>query len=140
MLRSAAPRKSKLAVLYLRSGPDVDEKLKPSEQELMCRNYCDMNSIQISHTVHVDCGPEESLAVMQYLLRTMPPEVDTLMAATFFSFSTLLPQLAQLCLIFQCRPTCVQCLDVVGPLYRAIHAIEAKDYLLAEQRYQELIR
>lgn len=133
------PKKSKLAVLYLRQGPDVPAAMDLETQEAACRAYCAERCIPVSHAVRVHCDGEESLRVLESLLRTLPPAVDTILAARFFCYSTKLPELGRLCLAFQCRPTWLYSFDIVGPIQGAFHTLTAEDYELADQRYLELL-
>lgn len=137
---SRPPRKPKLAVIYGRVGPDIPKPMTAEMQENACRAFCAERGIPVSHSVHVNCGPEESLEYLKSLLRRLPPEVDTLIAMRFFCYSTLLQELGRLCLAFQCRPTWLYSFDIIGPIQSAFHTVTAEDYELADQRYEALLR
>ena len=133
------PRRPKLAVLYVREGRGVPPIMTAEMQESCCRGFCRDRSIPVSHSVHVQCDEEGSLAVLTSLLRTLPEEVDTLVAMRFFCYSTILPELGRLCLAFQCRPTWLFSFDIIGPIQDAFHTVTAEDIAVADQRYLELI-
>lgn len=134
------PRVPKLAVIFVREGDDLNEYPTAELQEENCRRYCRDNGFRVSHSVRVRCGPEESLEVLRYLLRTLPPEVDAIFAARFYHYSTLIPELGRLSLVFQCRRTWVYSLDIVGVMYKAFNTITGQDYDRVDQYYQELIQ
>lgn len=126
-------------MLYVREGSGVPPVMNASMQESCCREFCAIRRISVSHSVHVKCDEEGSLDVLKMLLRTLPKEVDTLIAMRFFCYSTLLPELGRLCLAFQCRPTWLFSFDIVGPIQNAFHTVTAEDLAEADQRYLELI-
>ena len=133
------PKKPKLAVIYIREGNGIPAAMDAGMQESCCRTFCSDRGIQVSHSVHVNCGPEESLDVLKTLLRTLPMEVDTLIAMRFFCYSTQLPELGRLCLAFQCRPTWLYSFDIVGPIQNSFHTVTAEDLAIADQYYRSLI-
>ena len=133
------PRKPKLAVIYTRSGPDLAPHLTPEMQERICREYCTSNHIPISHSVRITCTAAESLEVLKLLVKTLPSAVDTMLAASFLHYSSQVHELSRLCMLFQCRPTWLFSLDLVGPLYKALNVSTPEDFLLADQRYNELM-
>lgn len=134
------PKYPKKIVLYIRSDKEYEYDLSAESQEKHCRRYCNDNGYRIVRTVRVSCSSTDSLDVLRYLVRTLPDGVDTLLAARFYNYSRQLPDLAALCLIFQCRKTWVYSLDVHGPLYKQICVIKPEDFTLADQRYEALIR
>ena len=140
MLRYTVPKSPKLAVIYTRTGPDLYEGFTAEAQEMLCRRYLTQNLIPISHCLHLHCDGAESLLYMKELLYSLPPEVDTLMAARFDCYAINLPELARLSLTFQCRPTWVRSLDLNVPIWRAISTIEPQDFELAEKRYEAFIQ
>lgn len=134
------PKKPKLAVIYVREGPQIRQSLSAEVQEEMCRDYCAFRNIPVSHSVRVRCDSEESIEVLKYLLRTLPKQVDTLIATDFFCYSFLIPELGSLCYVFQCRPTWLFSLDVIGPVQNSFPTITAQDITEADQRYIELMQ
>lgn len=134
------PKKPKLAVIYVRTGPGIPASMDEDLQESCCRAFCAERAIPVSHSVRVRCGPEESLELLKVLLRRLPAEVDTLIAMRFFCYSTLLSELGRLCLAFQCRPTWLFSFDIVGPIQNAFHTLTEEDLALADQRYEALLQ
>ena len=134
------PRKPKLAVIYIREGIDIPSTMTAELQELTCREFCATRRIPVSHSVRVCCGPAESLEVLKSLVRTLPKQVDTLIAMRFFCYSTLLPELGKLCFIFQCRPTWLFSFDIVGPIQNMFYELTDEDLEESDQRYLELLR
>ncbi len=139
-MRFTPPKNPKSAVIFVRTGSDLPESLTADRQESICRRYCRDNGIPVSHTVRVCCESEDSLDVLRYLIRTLPSEVDALFAVQFMIYSRELKELGQLCLMFQCRPTWVYSLDLVQPISKVLPTITPDDYLLTDQRYEELIQ
>ena len=139
MMHYIPPKRPKLAVIFTRTGSDVPASLTAEAQERLCRNYCEANSIPISHTVRAHCGSDDSLNVLRGLLRTLPKDVDTVFAAQFFIYSRDLPELGRLCLMYQCHPAWVYSLDLVQPISKMLPTILPEDHLLADQRYRELV-
>ncbi len=133
------PKRPKLAVIYAREGPGIPGAMDAENQERSCRAFCLERNIPVSHSVRVKCDERESLNVLKALLRTLPEEVDTLIAMRFFCYSTILPELGRLCLAFQCRPTWLFSFDVVGPIQTAFHTLTAEDYEEADRLYQALL-
>lgn len=133
------PGKPRLAVLYIRTDPEAESALDADIQEASCRRYCRDNRIPVSHSVRVCCDAAESLALMRELLRSLPPEVDTLFAARFYCYSDILPELGALCLVYQCKPIWIYSLDVTGLLYKSIVTLKSEDFTLADQRYLEIM-
>ena len=133
------PKKQKLAVIYARWDPEHPGDLPVQSQVEICRRHCSYNQIPVSHVIQVAGSAEDSLNCLRQLVRTLPRSVDTLLAARSYAYSTLLPELARLCLVFQCRPTWVYSLDAVGPLYQSIFCLEPEDFQLADERYQALL-
>ena len=133
------PRNPKLAVIYVREGPEIPAAMNAEMQELCCRRFCAERRISVSHSVRVACDGVQSLEVLKHLLRTLPQEIDTLIAMRFYCYSTLLPELGRLCLAFQCRPTWLFSFDIVGPIQNAFHTVTAEDYSLADERYRALL-
>lgn len=138
-MRYIPPRRSKLAVIYSRTGSDVPASYTADQQELLCRRYCDTNCIPVSHTIRVQCESDESLEVLRWLLRNLPEEVDTVFAAQFFIYSRDLRELGKLCLLYQCHPAWVYSLDLVQPISKMLPTILPEDHQLADQRYRELL-
>lgn len=136
----APPKKPRLAVIYVRVGPDIPPAMSADAQEAACRAFCRGRAIPVSDTVRVNCGDEESLEKLKTLLRTLPLEVDTLIATRFFCYSKQLPELGRLCLAFQCRPTWLYSFDIVGPIQNAFHTLTAEDYEEADRIYQALLK
>lgn len=134
------PKKPKRTVIYVRTDPDPCGKLSAKAQAEICLRHCRSNDIPVSHIIHVTGTSEESLAYLKTLVRTLPKEIDAIFAARSCGYSTLLPELARLCLIFQCRPTWLYSLDAVGPLYQSIFSLETEDFMLADERYRALLR
>ena len=138
-MRYIPPRKPKLAVIYCRTGSDVPKICTAEQQELLCRSYCQTNSIPVSHTLRVCCESDYSLTVLRALLRTLPEPVDTIFATQFFIYSRDLRELGKLCLMYQCHPAWVYSLDLVQPISKVLPTILPQDHQLADQRYQELM-
>ena len=134
------PRKPKLAVIYIREGIDIPQAMTADLQEKGCRSFCAMRNIPVSHSVRVRCDTAESLEVLKSLLRTLPKQVDTLIAMRYFCYSTLLPELGRLCLAFQCRPTWLFSFDIAGPIQNAFYTITDEDLEEVDQRYLELLQ
>lgn len=133
------PKIPKLAAIYVRTDPDPSGKLPAEAQAELCLRYCNSNKIPVSHIIHVNGTSEESLAYMKSLVRTLPKEIDAVFAARSYGYTTLLTELARLCLVFQCRPTWLYSLDTVGPLYQSIFSLETEDFMLADERYRKLL-
>lgn len=133
------PKRFQLAVLYTRTDPDEPLSYSAADQEKICRKYCTDNGIPISHVVHVNCNARTSLDVMRYLLKTLPEAVDTLFACRFFCYSTRLPELAELCMLYQCRPLWVQSLEIPTPLFFQLHMIQSQRIDQADAMYQALL-
>ena len=127
-------------MIYVRVGSDVPAAMTAELQEQLCLRHCAENKIPVSHTVRAHCESEESLDVLRWLLRTMPPKTDALFALQFWLYSRQLKTLGQLCMCFQCRPTWVYSLDLVEPIYKVLPSIEPEDFLLTDERYQALIK
>lgn len=134
------PKKPRLAVVFTRDDPEHPDPMSAELQEERCLQYCSSVGLPVSHTVRARCSSEESLELMRLLLRSMPGEVDSLFAARFSDYSYLAPQLARLCLLFQCRRTWVYTLDNIGPLYKYLPGLRAEDFTLADQRFEALIK
>ncbi len=132
-MKIKSPQSPRLAVLYIRSGPDIPGFLNPKAQEEACRRYCRDNHIPVSHSIRVHCGAKDSLDYLKTLLSSLPGEVDVLFALRFFCYSTRLPQLAELCLQYQHRHVWLCSLDVEGPLYRTLQTLLPGEYQRAEQ-------
>lgn len=133
------PRRPRLAALYVREGPGVPTPMTADMQEACCRGFCAERGIPVSHSVRVKCDEVQSIEVLKHLLRTLPQEIDTVIAMRLFCYSTLLPELGRLCLAFQCRPTWLFSFDIVGPIQKAFHTVTAEDYALADERYRSLL-
>lgn len=134
------PKRPKKVALFIRSDPEYVLDLPAADQEELLREYCRSNGYRMVRTVRVRCSSVEALDVLRFLVRTLPEGVDTLLAAHFYCFTRQLPELAALCLVFQCRKTWVYSLDVVGPLYKQLCVIKPEDFELADQRYEEIVR
>ena len=133
------PKKPKLAAIYVRTDPEPYGKLPAEAQAEICLRYCRSCGIPVSHVIHVTGSSAESLAYLKSLVRTLPKEIDAVYAARSYGYTTLLTELARLCLVFQCRPTWLYSLDAVGPLYQSIFSLETEDFLLADERYRKLL-
>ena len=134
------PRFPRKAVLYLREGPDIPSFNTAKFQEETLRLNTAGSRLPISHTVKVSCDSEESLDVLRSLLRLLPRDVDTLYAAEFKIYSSNLLELGRLAMMFQCRRTWLYCLDLPGVMFRSLGTVTSQDYLLTDQRYEDLMR
>ncbi len=139
-MRFHIPKKLKLAVIYARKDPTQYDSLNAERQEAICRDYCANAGIRVLRSIRVCCGSADSLKLLQSLLQTLPPEVDTLLAVRFSDFAIYAPDLGRLCLCFQCRNITVQSLDNPGPLYQHLPCLRPEDFTMAEARYMELMR
>ena len=139
-MRLQIPKRMKLAVLYARNDPTQPDTLNAAIQEKICRAYCANAGIPVLSSIRVCCDDAASLELLRELLRSLPPEVDTLLAVRFLDFSSCAPELGRLCLCFQCRNITVQSLDNPGPLYQHLPCLRAEDFALAETRCAELMQ
>ena len=130
----------KLAVIYVREGENVPPVMTADTQETSCRDYCKTHRIPVSHSVRVSCGVEESLDVLKMLLRTLPKEVDTIIAMRFFCYSVQLQDLNRLCLAFRCRQTQLYSLELMGPIHSSFRYLLEYDDENAERYYSEMLQ
>ena len=134
------PHNPKCAVIFARQDPEINNLNTVDTQEAICRRYCNDNRIPVLRSVRIRCGSQEALELLRYLLRTLPPEVDTVFAYNATTYSILLRELGLLCLQFQCRKTWLCSLDITGRMYQEFHMITPEDMREANQRYLEAIQ